>query len=56
MTPMRRHPSPSLLDLESLWQQITYRFESQGRRVPLPWRAIRRAVAKLFLVGARGIF
>jgi hypothetical protein len=54
--PKHKRSSPSLLDLETLWQGVAWRFESRGARVPMRWRLIRRAVATLFLAGERGAF
>lgn len=52
----RRTGSPSLRDLESIWQGIAWRFESHGARVPLRWRMIRRVVGLVFQAGERGWF
>jgi hypothetical protein len=41
--PKGKRTSPSLLDLETLWQDIA-------------WRLVRRGVATLFLAGGRGLF
>jgi hypothetical protein len=55
MRPKTLKPSRlGLSDLESLWQGITWRFESRGARVPVRWRMLRRAVAALLTAGARG--
>jgi hypothetical protein len=49
----RMKERPGRLNLESLWQDITSRYDMRGERVPWRWRMIRRIVARVFMVGSR---
>jgi hypothetical protein len=39
--------------LDNAWEAVSYRYERRGRRVPLRWRALWRAVHALLWWGAR---
>ena len=50
----RRKEAPSRLNLETLWQDISSRYDMRQARVPWRWRMIRGIVARVFMVGSRG--
>jgi hypothetical protein len=50
----RRKEPPSRLNLESLWQDISSRYDMRQARVAWRWRLIRSIVARVFVLGSRG--